>query len=211
MHWIPKLHKIPYKHRFIANSTSCSTKTLSQLMTSCLSVIKHHVSNMSSKIYETTGKNVFWSIKNSNDVLVRLKGLNYQASCISSFDFSTLYTSLPHDRIKKRLSTLIQKTFKNKGLTFIACNIKNAFFTSNCPPKYTVWTCQELIEVLFFLIDNIYVNFNNTLYKQTVGIPMGTNCAPLIADLFLFCYEKDFMLSLNSDSDSKIIDSFNNT
>ena len=44
-----------------------------------------------------------------------------------------------------------------------------------------------------------------------VGIPMGTNCAPLIADLFLFCYERDFMLSLNSDSESTTIESFNNT
>ena len=40
---------------------------------------------------------------------------------------------------------------------------------------------------------NIYIRFGTKLYRQIVGIPMGTNCAPLVADLFLFCYETDFM------------------
>ena len=40
---------------------------------------------------------------------------------------------------------------------------------------------------------------------------MGTNCAPLVADLFLFCYERDFMMSLSDDKQSDIIDSFNTT
>ena len=44
-----------------------------------------------------------------------------------------------------------------------------------------------------FLLDNIYIRFGTKLYRQIVGIPMGTNCAPLVADLFLFCYERDFM------------------
>ena len=40
---------------------------------------------------------------------------------------------------------------------------------------------------------------------------MATNCAPLVADLFLFCYEGDFMLSLSVDKDAEIIDDFNST
>ena len=40
---------------------------------------------------------------------------------------------------------------------------------------------------------------------------MGTNCAPLIADLFLFCYETDFMLSLSDDNQSEAIDAFSST
>ena len=38
---------------------------------------------------------------------------------------------------------------------------------------------------------------------------MGTNCAPLVADLFLFCYERDFMMSLSDDKQADIIDAFN--
>ena len=40
---------------------------------------------------------------------------------------------------------------------------------------------------------------------------MGTNCAPLVADLFLFCYERDFMKSLSRENQSDIIDAFNST
>ena len=40
---------------------------------------------------------------------------------------------------------------------------------------------------------------------------MGTNCAPLVADLFLFCYESDFMTSLSNDNQADIIETFNST
>ena len=62
-----------------------------------------------------------------------------------------------------------------------------------------------------FLLDNIYIRFGSKLYRQIVGIPMGTNCAPLVADLFLFCYERDFMLSLSEENQSGIIEAFNST
>ena len=45
--------------------------------------------------------------------------------------------------------------------------------------------------------------------RQIVGIQMGTNCAPLVADLFLFCYERDFMLSLSDNNQTDIIEAFN--
>jgi hypothetical protein len=74
-----------------------------------------------------------------------------------------------------------------------------------------MWTCDEVCKALSFLLDNIFVRFGNTVYKQVIGIPMGTNCAPLIADLFLYCYERDFMLSLSPTSHQEIIHAFNNT
>ena len=54
-------------------------------------------------------------------------------------------------------------------------------------------------DALTFLLDNIFIQFGTMLYRQESGIPMGTNCAPLVADLFLFCYERDFMMSLSDD------------
>ena len=62
-----------------------------------------------------------------------------------------------------------------------------------------------------FLLDNIYFRFGTKLYRQIVGIPMGTNCAPLVADLFLFCYESDFMKNLSSDNPADVINAFNLT
>ena len=61
------------------------------------------------------------------------------------------------------------------------------------------------------MLDNIFVLFGNKLYRQVVGIPLGTNCAPLVADLFLFSYERDFMMSLSDDKQADVINAFNTT
>ena len=60
-------------------------------------------------------------------------------------------------------------------------------------------------------MDNIYIRFGNKLYRQIVGVPMGTNCAPLVTDLFLFFYKRDFMTSLSDDNQTDIIEAFNST
>ena len=74
--------------------------------------------------------------------------------------------------------------------------------------KNTLWSCQKVCETLTFLLDNIYIRFGTKLYRQIVGIPMGTNFAPLVSDLLLFC---DFMLSLSGDKDAEVIEAFNST
>ena len=60
-------------------------------------------------------------------------------------------------------------------------------------------------------MDNIYIRFGTKLYTHIVGIPMGTNCAPLVADLFLFCYERDVMKNLSSNNQANVIKAFNLT
>ena len=73
IYWLPKMRKQPYKARFVANSSSCTTTELSKLLTSCLTTIKNHVIKYCEKVYERFGKNLFWSIKNSCEVLNKLK------------------------------------------------------------------------------------------------------------------------------------------
>ena len=87
---------------------------------------------------------------------------------------------------------MTERTFYQKeGKLYIACNDKK--------------------DALSFLLDNIYIRFGTKLYRQIVGIPMGTNCAPLVADLFLFCYERDSMKDLSSDNKADVIKAFNST
>ena len=85
------------------------------------------------------------------------------------------------------------------------------FFLQKNLKKYHEWSCQYVCDVLTFLLDNIFIRFGTKLYRKVVGIPMGTNCAPLVADLFLFCYERDFMMSLSDDKQAGNIDAFNTT
>ena len=75
--------------------------------------------------------------------------------------------------------------------------------------KYHAWSCQNLCDALLFLLDNIFIRFGTKLYRQVAGIPMISNCAPLVADLFLFCNERDFMVSLSDDTQADVIDAFN--
>ena len=77
MYWLPKLHKTPYKERFIANSSSCTTTELSKLLSSCLTAVKNHVIRYCEKVYERSGKNLFWSIKNSGEVVNKLKSRGF--------------------------------------------------------------------------------------------------------------------------------------
>ena len=58
---------------------------------------------------------------------------------------------------------------------------------------------------------NIFIRFGSEVYRQMLGVPMGTNCAPFVADLFLFSYERDFMLSLSDNSQADVIVAFNYT
>ena len=67
-----------------------------------------------------------------------------------------------------------------------------------------------MCDALHYLLDRIFILFGSKLYRQIVGIPMGTNSVPLVADLFfLFCYEKNFMLSLSENNQTDIIEAFN--
>ena len=165
MYWLPKLHKRSYKARFIANSSSCTTTELSKLLNSCLTAIKSHVIRYCETVYETSNKNWFWSIKNSGEVLSKLKCRGFRATSLSTYDFSTLYTTLPHNLIKEKLLDLIEWTFKralkNYGSLYLACNDRKAFFTSSDQSRYTLWSCQNVCDALSYLLDNIYIRFGS--------------------------------------------------
>ena len=87
----------------------------------------------------------------------------------------------------------------------MACNVKNAFFTSEKPKRYKLWSCKTMCGALQNRLDNIFIRFGSKLYRRVVGISMGTNCAPLVADLLLFCYERDFMLSQSDNNQTDIM------
>ena len=106
---------------------------------------------------------------------------------------------------------LIERIFQREDSLHIACNDRNAFFTYDAVRNYNLWSCQKVCEALTFLLDKIDIRFGSKFYRQIVGMPLGTNCAPLVADLFLFCYERDFILSLSEDNQSDVIEGFSST
>ena len=64
------------------------------------------------------------------------------------------------------------------------------YFVKEHSDSKNKYTEDDIINMLEFLVDNIFVVFGGKIFQQIVGIPMGTNCAPLLADIFLYSYER---------------------
>ena len=70
---------------------------------------------------------------------------------------------------------------------------------------------DEIIQMLDSLIDNIFVRFDWRVLQQTIGIPMGANCAPLLADVFPHAYEADFLQGILKNKERKLVHTFNSS
>ena len=67
---------------------------------------------------------------------------------------------------------------------------------------------RDVINMLKFLIDSTFVIFGRRICQQTVGIHIVTNCGPLLANLFLYSYEADFIQGFLKRSEKKLVGSF---
>ena len=77
---------------------------------------------------------------------------------LSTYDFSTFHTTLPHNLIKDKLIDLIERTFQREGSPYLACNDRSAFCSSGNPKKYHAWSCQNVCDALTFLLNNILLD-----------------------------------------------------
>ena len=96
------------------------------------------------------------------------------------FDFSTWYTSIPHDLL---LESLNIEAFRIRGTSLISVSYKSFFGSNTRHRNYFNTPTEKLMEYIKFLVDNVYISVRKRIYKQTVGIPMGTDCAPMLANL----------------------------
>ena len=159
LYWIPKLHKTPYKERYIAGSSTCSTKELSIHLTKILAAVKEGQQKYCETVYSRSGINHMWILKNSKDLLDNLKSRSFsQVSSIKTFDFSTLYTTLPHDKLKTRLKETIHKAFshRNYGSTFVVLGYNSTYFSNKIHKGKTCYSEEQVISMLEFLRSSAY-------------------------------------------------------
>ena len=164
-YWLPKLHTRPCKSRFISHSSHCSTSILSKHITSALTAVKDHVMKYSETAFSNSNINYCWSVKKSSEVIEKLRLRNFQGSQVSSFDFSTLYTSLPHDFIKAKVLSLINWCFNRESKSYLCSSLKAGFFSNKKYDSYRCWSCAELCEAFTFLMENIHVQFDGMVYQ----------------------------------------------
>ena len=105
------------------------------------------------------------------------------------------------------MKELVQLCFVKKSgerrYKYLVIGRNKSYFVKNHSDSDKKFSENDIIRMLEFLIDNIFVMFGGQLFQQTVGIPMGTNCAPLLDDLFLYSYEAEFIQKLLSQKKKK--------
>ena len=92
---------------------------------------------------------------------------------------------------------------ENYRYKFLVLGREGPYFVKEYSDSKNKYTEDDIINMLEFLVDNIFVVFGGKVFQQIVGIPMGTNCTPLLADIFLYSYEAEFIQSLLSTGKKK--------
>lgn len=150
-----------------------------------------------------------WIVDNSMDVMQKITNLKEPARNIRTYDFSTLYTSLPHRKLKEKLAWVISQCFDDGARKFIKINGNSAHWSKSRGNNNQCWDKDELIKHVNWLIANIYVVCGDSMFKQVIGIPMGTDCAPFLANLFLFAYEYEWLTKKYESKDYDTLKKFN--
>ena len=193
-------------HRYITSGVDTMLSELSTNVTHCLGTLLKFA--RSSKKYRFEGQfgiNNISIIDNPAKVIKFMDLWNKTKSkkTIKTYDFSTLYTSIPRDKLKCTMSNFILKIFNLKEKKFIILKDKWSYFSDKECTNYLVVTAQKLIEWVNYIIDNSYIHLQGKIYRQVIGIPMGTSCAPYLANIFLHEYEDDYIYALIRNKNTK--------
>ena len=191
--WIPKLHKNPYKSRFIAGARNSTSKDLAILVNKGLQLVRDKFSSYCLSIKHNSGVNAFWSINSSGEFLDRMSGLNCHS--LQVYDFSTLYTNLNLDQVMESLKDLCELIFSSSK-SFICIGYYRTFFSNKKYRGYHCWSKTQFLNAISFILNNTFVTFGGLVFKQIRGIPMGGNSSSLLADLFLAYREFYFVRGL---------------
>ena len=199
MYWIPKLHKSPIGSRFIVASSSCATKPITEVVSRVFKMVFAHIESFHNKSLFYSNYKKFWVVQNSFPIIEKLDKINAKknAKNISTFDFSTLYTTLPHNLLIEVLNNLIGFVFKSKIKKKLGFSESSVYFTSKGVGN-RFFTEETLKETISYLIKQCYFTIGNLVFKQDIGIPMGIDPAPFWANLILYFYESKFVQSLIS-------------
>jgi len=207
MYWTPKKHKTPTGKRFIIASKHCSTKPLSSAVSNVFKMIYGQIENFHRKAKFLSNYNKFWVLQNCEPVLDAISKINKRcnAKSISTFDFSTLYTKLPHDKLLKELCSIIDFVFDHGGKSSYIAIRKNgkAYWCKKKPKSFTSFSKSSLKMAVRHLVENCFFTAGNVVMLQAIGIPMGIDPAPFWANLFLYQYENRYVTQLISEDKIK--------
>ena len=201
LYWSSKMHKNPKAHRFITSAKGSALEPLSQKMGYVLKSLLKIKKNKALMDRKNTGVNTNFIIDNRDPVLEILQYSNREHTgykSINTYDFKSLYTMIPQIELKQCIGKFVKSIFnlkKSQNKKYMSISGSNAYFTINKSKKILSLSCDDIIACITvtYFIDNSFIEYQGTIYRQIIGIPMGINCAPHIANLFLQVYEEDYI------------------
>ena len=196
MYWSPKLHKDPIGSRFIIASKQTSLKPLLKDLTCIFKLFQKQVESYNDKSRVWAGVSGFWVIQNSNPVIERINKINNRnkAKTIATFDFATLYTKIPHQLLIDALDNIVDFAFKGGIADAVYINKYGASWRKSTGAR--IYKNNDIKSALKYSIENAYFQVGNTVLRQKIGIPIGSDPAPFFANLFLYVYESKFIQHL---------------
>ena len=143
---------------------------LSKYFSKALKVILKHMKFYSNTVSQRANLNYHWIVENSLEFMDRIKNKNLQH--METYDFSTLYTALPHPEIKRNFNKIFQKVYSRENKQFINVNINGAYFSSISKNNCCSFRVTDMMDILEFILDNIFVKYGRKVIKQEVGVPI---------------------------------------
>ena len=171
-------------------------KTLSKNVSSLFTLFPKQVETYHKKVHYFSGIKSYWIVNDRGPVLdaVKKSAARKYAKCLSSFDFSTLYTKIPHDKLIDVLTNTIDFVFKGGARKKISIHQSGrANWVMEGRKSSTVYTKDNVIKTMAYLIKNCYFKLGGKLFRPDIGIPMGSDPAPAFANLFLHHYEAKWL------------------
>ena len=194
----PKFHKPKLSQRFVVSYSSCVIKPLARNIPLGLKAVYKQICSYSNMIYKGTGINRNWIINNNAPILDCFDNLSQfsRAMNIQTFDFATLYTNLNHDVIKTALSSVIRLAFKHSKRKCIAIYSKSSAFVNSTRDGTWYFDESSLVDAVNYLMDNCYFTLGHLIFRQIIGVPIGVDPGPYIANLTLWFFENKYLEKL---------------
>ena len=189
-----KMHKTPTKFRFITAGRDTLFSKRSIAVSKCLNLLmKTSKTSFDYRIEDLESCNFVIDSRDKVVEFLNNSNNNNEKKQISTWDFSTLYTKIPLDKLKEKVSVFVRKVYagisKSKKADFITCSdkFKTAYFSKSKSKTNTSYSCDQLIQEINCIADNSYIVYHDKVYRQKIGIPMGTNCAPFFGKYISSC------------------------
>ncbi len=158
----------------------------------------HFAYNRKIRLY--TGINRMWICQNNAEILKEIEKVNTRngARNTESFDFSTLYTKINLQDLAEKLKNCIDIAFKGGNNQKITVGRFQSKWGNSS--KGNSYTKEEIFQMVDDIIFNAFFSVGDHVFRQKVGIPMGVDPAPFMANLYLYCYEFKWMEKMTKEN-----------